>query len=249
MREPEQRQRAEGRRVDTGRELDRREAIRAAAMSLTAFGAASFVPPALARSHAAHVHAAAQEEAAEAGEGGSKAFQSHEWELVRLLSELIVPADDHSGSALDAKVPEFIDLLASNNDELLRILTSGMLWLDHEMRERTGGKSFVEASDGERREMLDLLATNVPERDPGYESYEESLDYAGFADYTVDVPDLIAPGVRFFGWMRRLVVDSFYTSPIGIEDVGYVGNEFLRDYRVPEGSIRYAMERSPFEEE
>src|SRR6266404_2348618 len=38
-----------------------------------------------------------------------KALDEHEWNTIRILSDWIIPADDRSGSATDAGVPEFID--------------------------------------------------------------------------------------------------------------------------------------------
>ena len=229
------------------RELaSRREVISQAALALTVFGATGCVPGPLSAREASAVH-----QAIAAGQTSEpyvpKAFKEHEWRLLRLLAEMIIPADEHSGSALDAGAPEFIDLLASNNQELARILTSGMLWLQHEMTSRFGS-DFLQASEAQRHEMLGLLATRVVEEDPGYTSYEESLEYQRFMDYKTRVASTVLPGVRFFGWLRRLVVDAFYTSAIGIADVGYQGNRFLRRFEVPEGSIRYAIERSPFDE-
>lgn len=228
----------------------RREAIRAGALALTAAGVGALVPGPLSRELGFEVHAvagaAAQEEPA--GAYRPQAFLDHEWRLLRLLAETILPADERSGSALDAGAPEFIDLLASHNDELRRLLSSGMLWLDHETRRRTG-RVFVEAAEVDRHAILDRLASRVEEADPGYEGYAESIEYAGFQHYRVEPANELAPGVRFFSWLRRLVVDAFYTSPIGIADVGYQGNEFLRSFEVPEASIRYALDRSPFREE
>jgi hypothetical protein len=56
----------------------------------------------------------------------------------------------------------------------------------------------------------------------------------------------LAPGVRFFDWARKLIVDAFYTSPIGIKDVNYIGNQVVSKYEVPQESIDYAISRSPF---
>jgi hypothetical protein len=231
-----------------GGELSRREAIRAAALALGALGAGAF--PAISRAAAAHVHGAvAQERAAGAGDYQPKAFLPHEWRLLRLLAEMIVPADERSGSALDAGAPEFIDLLASNSEELKRILTSGMLWLDHEMRGRHG-VPFAEAGAAERSAMLDALAAESAgeDPDPGYPSYTESEQYARFAVYGTAPPSELAPGAAFFGWVRRLVVDAFYTSPIGIADVGYQGNEVVREFRVPKASLDHALARGPLRE-
>ncbi len=59
---------------------------------------------------------------------------------------------------------------------------------------------------------------------------------------------MLGSGIRFFSWVRRLVVDAFYTSPIGMMDVGYQGNEFLRRFTVAQEPLQYALRRSPFRE-
>lgn len=222
----------------------RRELIRQGALALTALGATTLVPAPLSREIGAMVHAAVQD----ATDGASKAFLDHEWRLLRLLAETIIPADDRSGSALDAGAPEFIDLLASNNEELRRILSSGMLWLDHESRARYG-TVFVDAGAEQRGRLLDLLAAGVVEEDPGYEGIVESIEYAGFFHYTTEPAGELGPGIRFFSWVRRLVVDAFYTSPIGMADLEYQGNAVLRDFRVPAAPLQYAIARSPFRDE
>ena len=84
---------------------------------------------------------------------------------------------------------------------------------------------------------------------PGYEGLDESVEYAGLFDYGTEAPSELRPGASFFGWMRRLTVDGFYTSPQGIADVGYIGNDFVRQYTVPDEAIEYALSRSPFAEE
>ena len=56
----------------------------------------------------------------------------------------------------------------------------------------------------------------------------------------------MAPGVRFFDWARKLIVDAYFTSPIGIKDVNYIGNQALSKYEVPQEAIDYAFNRSPF---
>ncbi|MEE2777908.1 MAG: gluconate 2-dehydrogenase subunit 3 family protein [Acidobacteriota bacterium] len=227
-------------------ELSRREAIRRSALSLTALGAGALVPAPLSRELGTMVHAALQEQPATSER--SQAFLEHEWRLLRLLAETIIPADERSGSALEAGAPEFIGLLASNNDELRRILSAGMLWLDHESTSRYGAV-FVEAADRDRTELLDLLAAKVVEEDPGYEGIVDSIEYAGFHHYTTEPRGQLGPGVRFFSWVRRLVVDAFYTSPIGMADVDYQGNDVLRRFQVPREPLQYALRRSPFRDE
>ena len=47
-----------------------------------------------------------------------------------------------------------------------------------------------------------------------------------------------------FSWARRLTVDAFYTSKIGIADLGYLGNKGMAKFEVPAEAIRYALTRS-----
>lgn len=226
------------------REWSRRDLLRTTALALTAAGSG-----ALDLRAARTIHQLAQEEASRKGGYQPKSFTGSEWETLRRLCEMILPADDVSGSAVDAGVPEFIDLLCSTNEELARIFISGILWLDNRMRKGYGAR-FVEALPEQRRAMLDLLAATTEEpEDPGYETYEASVEYQGFQDYTTDEPSPLTPGVRFFGWVRRLTVDGFYTSPMGIADVDYRGNDSNVEYTVPEEAIRYALARSPFAQE
>jgi hypothetical protein len=67
----------------------------------------------------------------------------------------------------------------------------------------------------------------------------------GREDEQNDAADDLAPGVRFFDWIRRMSVDAYYTSPIGIKDIGYIGNTALTAYTVPEEAIAYVMRRKP----
>ena len=242
-------------------DLSRREAIRLAGIAFGAAGLGALSPPPLDARVAAHVHGAvAQERERESGAYQPKAFKEHEWKLLVHLAEQILPADERGPSAVEVGAPEFIDFLASGGDELQRILSSGMLWLDHEMRERTGG-TFLEATSEQQAGMLDQLSALSLEREknrvvlgvemPGleYDTYHASTDYEGFLDYTTEPHDPLLPGVRFFNWVRRLVVDAYFTTPEGIADVGYQGNQYVRRYEVPEESLRYALERSPFKDD
>ncbi len=76
-----------------------------------------------------------------------------------------------------------------------------------------------------------LKAARTSERDA---TFGENTNYGGFREYRVERPEEQSQGVRFFTWLRRMTVDAFYTSPIGIRDLGYQGNEFLSEYVVPE---------------
>lgn len=171
---------------------------------------------------AQHVHhTVAQQRRAARGPYKPKHFNPHEWRTLARLTDLILPADEHSPGALAAGAAEFIDLLCSQNAELAAIYTGGLAWLDREM-DRRCGKNFADASAEQQTALLDLIA---------YRKNES--------------PEL-APGIRFFDWLRKMTVDAYYTSKVGIADLGYKGNVGMTEFKVPEEAIQYALRRSPF---
>ncbi|MBL8175761.1 MAG: gluconate 2-dehydrogenase subunit 3 family protein [Bryobacterales bacterium] len=218
----------------------RRTILRNIALTLTAGGV-------LDTAAAQHVH----EAAAAAKAGGvykPKAFGAHQYKTVQRLAELIVPKDEKSGSAVDAGAPEFIDLLCSQNKDLANIYFGGLAWLDAEMRRRHG-KKFVDAEAAQQAGMLDLLVeAERRERARRAEEsvYERSTVYRDFAGYSTHARTDLAPGVVFFDWIRKMTVDAFYTSPMGVKDIEYKGNGAYSKYEVPVAALEYALKRSPF---
>jgi hypothetical protein len=114
---------------------------------------------------------------------------------------------------------EFIDLLSSQNPEMSAIYTGGLGWLDRAMKHRYS-TDFLSSKPGDRAAMLDLLAFRKNE-----------------------TPEL-TPGIRFFGWVRRMTVDAYYTSAAGIKELGFMGNGAHADFKVPQEAIDYAVKRS-----
>lgn len=223
--------------------LTRRQVLERIALALTAAGAAPFE-----FAWGEQVHRAAGEEKEKTGAYRPKLFKPHEYRTIQRLAELIIPADEHSGSAVEAGAPEFIDLLCSQNPELADIYTGGLLWLDAQMR-RQQGASFLDATEEQQTSLMDrLVEEGDPETMEGARAtrYGASEDYQGFSDYRIHPVSDLAPGVRFFEWLRKMTVDAFYTSPIGIRDVGYQGNVAVGKYEVPEAIIQEALRRSPF---
>ena len=132
-------------------------------------------------------------------------FSAHEWSTVRLLVDYIIPRDDRSGSATDAKVPEFIDFLMADNDASLASRTAmhgGLAWLDNECEHRFT-KTFVGATDAQRRQVLDDIAWPKKAR-----------------------PEM-HHGVAFFSRFRDLTASGFFSSQMGWQDVQYKGNVAL----------------------
>ena len=169
---------------------------------------------------AAQVHQMAAQTAVAAGGAYSpSALSPHQYRTVERLAELIIPVENGAPGALEAGVPAWIDMLAGVNDQLKAIYVNGVAWLDAAMKRRAG-MDFVAASPADQTGLLDLIAYR------GNES-----------------PDL-SPGIQFFTWVRRMTVDGFYTSRVGMRDV-YLGNSPSTTFTVPAESLEYALKRSP----
>ena len=193
----------------------RREVVRQLALAVTAAGSGAFNLDA-----ARVVHALAGEARAQPGGYVPGRLNPHEFATVTRLAELIVPADAGGGSSVDAGAPEFIDLLCGQNEELANIYQGGLAWMDATMRRRVSS-TFIDAAAGEQTALLDALVA------------AERADEAG----------ALGPGVSFFNWVRRMTVDAYYTSPIGIADVGYQGNQILDRFEVPPEATDFVNRR------
>ena len=133
-------------------------------------------------------------------------FTPHEWESVRALVDLIIPKDARSGSATEALVPEFMDFILNENSGMQTPVRGGLAWLDDESRARFG-RTFVEATDAQRRQILDDIAW--PKR----------------------AKPEFSQGVAFFNRMRDLTASGFYSSQIGVADLQYIGNTVVADWQ------------------
>lgn len=127
-------------------------------------------------------------------------FTDHEFETVRQLANMVIPADERSGNAEDAGVPEFIDFMMLDRPENQTPMRGGLNWLDVQCR-RLFGNNFIDCSEEQKRQMLDKIAY-PDDAEPGMEA-----------------------GVRFFNDFRDLVASGFWSSKIGIRDIGYMGNK------------------------
>ena len=137
----------------------------------------------------------------DAGEWRLRVLTPHEWKTVSVLGDWILPADETSGCASEAGVPEFIDdWLEFQGGELLAEIRGGLAWLDAASLQWCG-KNFVDGSADGQRELLDRIA------------------------YPAKAAQEDADGVAFFNRVRDLVLSGFYTSEMGIRSLPYVGNE------------------------
>lgn len=145
----------------------------------------------------------------------------HEYKTVSVLSDWIIPADEKSGSATQAGVPEFIDdwlefkktvpSMSQDGERftystLAEEIRGGLTWLDIECN-RQFGHDFVDCSRAQQQQMLDRIA--FPSR-------------ASRND---------AAHVRFFNQFRDLVVSGFFSSKMGVQDLQYMGNTMVAEWK------------------
>jgi len=183
--------------------MNRRDILKSLTAGLVS-GSVLRVIPAEAAEYAHHaVHA--EKMAAPSGVYKPKYFSEHQYKTLRSLCQTIIPADDRSGGALEAGAPEFIDLLTSENADYQLTLGGGLMWLDATCVDRCG-QNYLECSPAQQKEILDLI------------SYRKNAK----ADPS------ISQGIEFFAFLRGMTVDGYFTSEIGIKDLGYVGNTFVK---------------------
>lgn len=135
---------------------------------------------------------------------GTLFFTPHELATVRVLADYVIPKDERSGSATDAKAPEFMDLMLADKEtsEGAKVaMRGGLAWIDQESRNRFG-KNFIAATDAQRRQILDDIAWPKKAR-----------------------PEL-SQGVSFFNRFRDATASAFFSSSMGWQDLRYMGNVF-----------------------
>ena len=184
--------------------LSRRDAIRAFTITSVA-GMLELTPSSVERAFE-HMESLSQspEPKAQGTPYAPKFFTRAEWQTVRVLVDYIIPRDAKSGSATDAKVPEFMDWLLADKEASANTQTAirgGLGWLDRESRDRFG-RTFVASTDAERRQILDDIAWPAKAR-----------------------PEM-SQGVAFFNRMRDFTASGFFSSHMGWQDLDYRGNVF-----------------------
>ena len=127
-------------------------------------------------------------------------FTAHERETLIVLADLIIPKDAVSGNASDAKVVDFIEFIVKDNPDHQVPMRGGLKWLDMQCFNKYG-QSFFGSSTKQQLELMEQIAY------PGKTKPE------------------LHQGEIFFSRMRDLTATGFYTSEMGIKDIGYVGNK------------------------
>jgi gluconate 2-dehydrogenase gamma chain len=143
---------------------------------------------------------AARDTAAASGQAYTPAFFTpHEYATVKVLGDYVIPRDAKSGGATDAGVPEFMDFMLIERPHGQLAMRGGLRWLDEESQARFG-KTFIDAADAERRQILDDIAWPRKAK-PG-----------------------LSHGVAFFNDFRDFTASGFWSSKMGVKDLQYMGN-------------------------
>lgn len=140
-------------------------------------------------------------------------FTKEEMATITVLGDIIIPKDDVSGSASDAKVPDFIEFIVKDMPQHQTPMRGGLRWLDLKCIE-LHGKAFTDCTKEQQIEMVDAIA------------------------YPKKAKPEMSQGVSFFNLMRNLTATGFYTSEIGVKDVGYVGNQPNKWNGVPDDVLK-----------
>jgi len=128
-----------------------------------------------------------------------KFFTDHEMATIAVLSDIIIPKDEVSGNASDAKVPDFIEFIVKDMPQHQTPMRGGLRWLDLQCIKQFG-KTFKDCSPEQQIQLVDQIA------------------------YPNKAKADMKQGVAFFSLMRNLTATGFYTSEIGVKDIGYAGN-------------------------
>ena len=128
-------------------------------------------------------------------------LNEHELATIAVLCDIILPATPTAGSATDAKVPEFIEFIVKDMPNHKVPMRGGLMWLDQEANRRFNTE-FKDCADAQQIQIIEDIA---------------------YPDPDGKKPNM-APGIKFFNTIRNLTLTGYYTTKMGIDDLGYKGN-------------------------
>jgi hypothetical protein len=135
---------------------------------------------------------------------------------VAALSDIVIPADGRSPSASSVGVTDFVDewVSAPYPDNVMDrgAIVDGLAWLDAQSR-RNGGAAFAAITDEQRQAICEQISLEAPKDTE-----------AGDAS-------------RFFRKFRDLVAVGYYTTPVGMKEIGYVGNVPSASFEGPPADV------------
>src|SRR5262245_27408724 len=84
-------------------------------------------------------------------------FTEHEMATITILADIIIPKDEVSGSASDAKVPEFIEFIVKDMPDHQTPMRGGLRWLDMQCLKKYD-TPFKDCSNQQQIELIDQIA-------------------------------------------------------------------------------------------
>lgn len=190
-----------GPRTETASGVSRRDVLKAAALAPLAY-----IPFADADAEFAAHHAMAALRGQAAGVPYvPKYFHADEWKQMRVMVDMIIPKDEHSGSATDAGVPEFMDFICVEYPNYQTWVRDALHWFDA-LAYDSYHKNFVNCTDAERRELFDQVA------------------------WPAKAKQEMRAGVQYFNQLRDFTASGFYSSQMGVKDIGYMGNTAVAEW-------------------
>jgi len=132
-------------------------------------------------------------------------FNASELAVVTILGDMVIPKDEKSGAASDAKVPEYMDFICAEYHSTGDWMRSGLNWLDGVSVGRFQ-KGFAALTDDQRAQIVNDIAWPARARPEN------------------------AAGAKFFNRFRDLTASGFWSSRMGVEDLQYQGNTFVMQW-------------------
>lgn len=187
-----------------GQSLERREILQLLAFASAAAGFPGFRRWVFACDH---LYAAGPSPGSAADTYQPLFFSPQEYTIVERLAEMIIPSDGTPG-AREAGVSEFIDFMVASDPNIQTSFRYGLDWVD-------GHSHFLYA-----KPFLDL----------GAEQQADLLEHLAYRNrYRAGEED----GRAFFHLMKEWTVKGYYTSRIGLEQLGYPGLKSVWEAYVP----------------
>ena len=163
-----------------------------------------------------------------------KFFTPAENELITVISDLIIPTDEKSPGAREARVNEFIDLMISESKGDEQAFWRAGLQAVNRKSGRRFGRNFVEASEDQQINLLEAISQNemnfqnLPDLLGSAQSAERGPSEILISQNKMNPQDLQE---YFFGQIKRRTIEGYYTSEIGIhQELEYKGNAVLFEF-------------------
>lgn len=142
-------------------------------------------------------------------------FDKSQRATATVLCDLIIPTDERSPAASKVGVVDFLDEWISapypESQQDRPVIIGGLTWIDAESQRRFK-KGFVAISAAQRAEICDEISAAKP-------------------------PAKLAQAAEFFTRFRALTAGGYYTTPLGMKDLNYVGNVALTSYEGPPAEV------------